>query len=106
MKTSSIGIRNGWSTSRCGSRDVLVHGLHQFDDRPGPLRVALQRLEGGDLDDRQVVARELGATTMYGTPDWRARSTCSLVCGIGPSVAATTRMAPSTYAAFVIMFLM
>ncbi len=45
-------------------------------------------------------------TTMQGTPTWRARSTCSLVCGMGPSVAATTRMAPSICAAPVIMFLM
>ena len=43
---------------------------------------------------------------MYGTPTWRASSTCSRVCGIGPSVAATTRMAPSICAAPVIMFLM
>ena len=44
------------------------------------------------------------ATTMYGTPTWRASSTCSRVCGIGPSVAATTRIAPSICAAPVIMF--
>ncbi len=43
---------------------------------------------------------------MQGTPTWRASSTCSLVCGIGPSVAATTRIAPSICAAPVIMFLM
>ena len=43
---------------------------------------------------------------MYGTPTWRANSTCSLVWGIGPSVAETTRIAPSTWAAPVIMFLM
>ena len=46
------------------------------------------------------------ATTIDGTPTWRASSTCSLVCGIGPSVAATTRIAPSIWAAPVIMFLM
>ena len=48
----------------------------------------------------------LSATTIDGTPTWRASSTCSRVWGIGPSVAATTRMAPSTCAARVIMFLM
>jgi hypothetical protein len=47
-----------------------------------------------------------GETTMYGTPTCRAGSTCSLVCGIGPSVAAATRIAPSIWAAPVIMFLM
>ena len=45
-------------------------------------------------------------TTMYGTSTWRASRMCSRVWGIGPSVAATTRMAPSIWAAPVIMFLM
>ena len=31
------------------------------------------------------------ATTIDGTPTWRANNTCSRVCGIGPSVAATTK---------------
>ena len=43
---------------------------------------------------------------MYGTPTWRASRMCSRVCGIGPSAADTTRMAPSICAAPVIMFLM
>ena len=43
-------------------------------------------------------------TTMYGTPTWRANSICSLVCGIGPSAADTTNIAPSICAAPVIMF--
>ena len=45
-------------------------------------------------------------TTIAGTPTWRASKMCSRVCGIGPSVAATTRIAPSICAAPVIMFLM
>ena len=45
-------------------------------------------------------------TTIDGTSTCRASSTCSCVCGIGPSGAATTRIAPSTCAAPVIMFLM
>ena len=45
-------------------------------------------------------------TTMYGTPTWRASRMCSRVCGIGPSAADTTRIAPSICAAPVIMFLM
>jgi elongation factor Tu len=48
----------------------------------------------------------LSATTSHGTFTWRASSTCSRVCGIGPSVALTTRIAPSICAAPVIMFLM
>ncbi len=40
-----------------------------------------------------------------GTPTCRANKMCSRVCGIGPSAAATTRIAPSICAAPVIMFL-
>ena len=43
-------------------------------------------------------------TTMYGTPTWRANKMCSRVCGIGPSAAETTKIAPSICAAPVIMF--
>ena len=43
-------------------------------------------------------------TTMYGTPTWRASRMCSRVCGIGPSAAEHTRIAPSICAAPVIMF--
>jgi len=43
--------------------------------------------------------------TRAGTLTWRASSTCSRVWGIGPSAALTTRMAPSIWAAPVIMFL-
>ena len=45
-------------------------------------------------------------TTRLGTFTCRASNTCSRVCGIGPSFAATTRIAPSIWAAPVIMFLM
>ena len=41
---------------------------------------------------------------MYGTFTWRASRMCSRVCGIGPSAALTTRIAPSICAAPVIMF--
>ena len=109
-----------------------VDRLHQLEDPGRRVRVALERLERRDPDDRGVVAGELvlveqladleldeleellvvdlstllSATTIDGTPTWRASSTCSRVWGIGPSVAATTRIAPSTWAAPVIMFLM
>ena len=43
-------------------------------------------------------------TTMYGTPTWRANNMCSRVCGIGPSAAEHTKIAPSICAAPVIMF--
>ena len=47
----------------------------------------------------------LRKTTTYGTFTWRASRMCSRVCGIGPSAAETTRIAPSICAAPVIMFL-
>src|SRR4051812_29709238 len=40
-----------------GLRDRLVDGVHQAEELLAPLRVALERLERRDLDDRQVVAR-------------------------------------------------
>ncbi len=43
-------------------------------------------------------------TTIWGTPTWRASKICSRVWGMGPSAADTTRMAPSIWAAPVIMF--
>ena len=43
-------------------------------------------------------------TTTNGTPTCRAKRMCSRVCGIGPSAADTTRIAPSICAAPVIMF--
>ena len=45
-------------------------------------------------------------TTIAGMPTWRPSRMCSRVCGIGPSGALTTRIAPSICAAPVIMFLM
>ena len=43
-------------------------------------------------------------TTIAGTSTCLASNTCSRVCGIGPSGAATTRIAPSICAAPVIVF--
>ena len=130
---SSIGIRNGLSMFARRLRNVLVDRLHQLVNLLFPLGFAVQCPQRRQLDHRHIVARELVRlqqlanfelhqveqlgiihrialvqrnTTMYGTPTWRASSTCSRVCGIGPSVAATTRIAPSICAAPVIMFLM
>ena len=44
-------------------------------------------------------------TTIYSTPTLDANKMCSLVCGIGPSAAEQTKIAPSICAAPVIMFL-
>jgi hypothetical protein len=52
VNTSSIGIRNGFSVSRVGLRDVVVHGLHQLEDLGGLLLVALERLQRRAGDHR------------------------------------------------------
>ena len=52
-----------------------------------------------------TISHLLMNTTIFGTPTWRESKMCSLVWGIGPSVALTTRIAPSIWAAPVIMFL-
>ena len=59
VKTSSIGMRNGFSVSRIGLRDGVVDRVHQLEELVAPLGVALERLQRRDADDRQVVAREL-----------------------------------------------
>ena len=58
-KTSSIGIRNGLSMSRTGSGMLSSTASMSSSDLLAPLRVALERLERRDADDRDVVAREL-----------------------------------------------
>ena len=60
---------------------------------------------GGPIDVTSE-ADFYGRTTIAGTSTWRASRMCSRVCGIGPSGALTTRIAPSIWAAPVIMFLM
>ena len=89
-------------------RELLSEYEFPGDDIP-VVRVAVFPALNGDEKWGESVAELmhlLSATTIAGTPTWRASSTCSLVCGIGPSVAATTRIAPSIWAAPVIMFLM
>jgi len=60
-------------------------------------------LELVELELRELLSKK---TTMAGTCTWRANKTCSLVWGIGPSGADTTKIPPSIWAAPVIMFLM
>jgi hypothetical protein len=98
---------------------------------PGSSLLGQQAPAANHADDRGVVAREFvlaeqvanfhfdevqqfgivhgstlfRKTTMAGTPTWRASRMCSRVWGIGPSTALTTRIAPSIWAAPVIMFL-
>jgi hypothetical protein len=108
-------------------RDVAVDLRHQLqiDCSPCSGVLVLQRHQRRAAHHRDVVARELVAlqklanleldqvqklgsstmstlfmyTTSAGTPTWRASRMCSRVCGIGPSAADTTRIAPSICAA-------
>ena len=61
VKTSSTGIRNGLSVSRTGSGIDSSTAVHQVLDGLDPLRVALERLERRDLDDRSVLVELLGS---------------------------------------------
>ena len=133
VNTSSIGIKNGRSTSRVGSgknvsTDAInskIFGVHSgspssaFNADTRTTGVSspgnsysfrqLPHLELDELQDLLVIDHVATCSTRRqcdGTPTWRANNTCSRVCGIGPSVAATTKIAPSICAAPVIMFLM
>ena len=55
---SSIGIRNGWSVTRVGWGDVLVHRGDQFPDTLHGFGVARECFESADPDNGGVVARE------------------------------------------------
>ena len=132
VNTSSIGIKNGRSTSRVGSGKKLstdainskIFGVHSGSpsrafnaetlttgvSSPGNSYSFRSSRTSNSTNSRisssSTMSDLFNATTIDGTPTCRARSTCSRVCGIGPSVAATTRIAPSICAAPVIMFLM
>ena len=132
VNTSSIGIKNGLSTSRSGS--VMKESTASINSTifsphsasPSNAFNALTRTIGvsspgnsysfnnsrtssstsSRISSSSTMSALFNATTIDGTPTWRANSTCSRVWGIGPSVAATTKIAPSICAAPVIMFLM
>ena len=121
VKTSSTGIKNGLSISRAGcginASTASMSSMIFSPQAASPSRAlsAEMRTIGVSSPGNSYLLRSsrtsistssrisssstmsdlLSATTIEGTPTWRARRTCSLVCGIGPSVAATTRIAPS-----------
>jgi hypothetical protein len=129
--TSSTGIRNGLST-HAPARDPAVQRVDQLQDRrhADVALVAFQRQTGRTGDDRGVVAREvvlaqqlahfhldqleqLGVVHHVGLvqehddvrhADLARQQDVLAVCGIGPSAAEHTRIAPSICAAPVIMF--
>ena len=132
VNTSSIGIKNGLSNSRTGSgmklsaaainsRIFACHSSSPSNAFNADTRTTGASSPGNSYSvnssrtsnstnsnnsSSSTASALFNATTMYGTPTCRANNTCSRVCGIGPSVAATTKIAPSTCAAPVIMFLM
>ena len=59
VKTSSIGIRNGFSVSRSGCGIAVSTASISSMSVSAHFGVALERLERRDPDDRSVVAREL-----------------------------------------------
>ena len=129
--TSSTGIRNGLSFALCGSgmyssiasnsstilsphgpsgsssaisADPLTIGVSS----PGKSYWSNSSLTSistrSSSSSSSTISHLFRNTMMYGTPTCLDSRMCSLVCGIGPSVAATTRIAPSICAAPVIMF--
>ena len=131
--TSSTGIRNGWSLSLSGmskysstcairSRILSDHGpsppsssdLRADPTTTGALSPSKSYSESRSLISISTNSISSGSSTwsslfrntaIFGTPTCLANRMCSLVCGIGPSAALTTRIAPSICAAPVIMFL-
>ena len=114
-------------------RNVLVHRFHQLQRSSSPTSLRRSALPAPSRESPESCRRETDSSSAaralpvppapatpdlpprrtcsktprsYGTPTCRASRMCSRVCGIGPSVAATTRIAPSICAAPVIMFLM
>ena len=135
LNTSSIGSKNGLSISRFGSGTyastaAINSKMHfasalfgsslssAFNALPRMIGISSPGNSYFDNSSRSSISTSsissgsstmshlFKNTTMCGTPTWRASNMCSRVCGIGPSSAPTTKIAPSICAAPVIMFLM
>ena len=132
--TSSTAIKNGLSVSRFGSGiqvskasiNLWIEGSPNSLWSPSMAFKALPRMIGvlsrsnSYLPSKSRISSStksnkslsstrstlLRNTTNRGTFTCLANSTCSRVWGIGPSTAETTKIAPSIWAAPVIMFLM
>src|SRR5437879_2547991 len=128
--TSSTGIRNGLSTSRFGTGMLLSSAANSSSTftthcfSPAIAFKAEPRITGmsspgysyfdsssrtssstrSNSSASSTRSHLLRRTTIAGTFTCRANRMCSRVCGIGPSTADTTRIAPSIWASPVIMF--
>ena len=131
VRTSSTGIKNGLSFSRFGVgiyvSTASINAKIFFCSASSPFKAltAAPRITGilspgnpyllkvSRISISTISINSLSSTkstlfkktTMNGTPTWRARRMCSLVCAMTPSLAATTKIPPSICAAPVIMFL-
>ena len=131
--TSSTGIRKGLSLSLTGtgiySSNALIRSqihlaspsasvglfialradplmIGAFSSNPFFFKTSLiSSSTNSSSSGSETISHLFKNTTILGTLTCLARRTCSLVWGIGPSVAATTRIAPSIWAAPTIMFL-
>mmetsp|Transcript_21051 Transcript_21051/g.29273 ORF Transcript_21051/g.29273 Transcript_21051/m.29273 type:complete len:225 (+) Transcript_21051:441-1115(+) len=133
-KTSSTGIKKGLSKSRTGSGTVSstvcinskiasrprVVSLPSAALRADPRmmgvssskpyisnnsRISISTNSNNSSSSSSIISHLLRNTTNLGMPTCLANRMCSRVWGMGPSVAATTRIAPSIWAAPVIIFL-
>src|SRR5690554_1568935 len=131
VNTSSTGIMNGLSVARGGvsmyastaainsSTLATYSGLPSNAPNAEPLITGMSSPGKSYSDNNSLTSISTKSnnsssstksalfkkTTNLGTPTWRDNKICSRVCGIGPSAADTTKIAPSICAAPVIMFL-
>ena len=130
--TSSTGIKKSLSISLSGdgiyssicSNSSTILSPHSLDGssraiKADPLTIGVSSPGKSYSDNKSLTSISTNSnnsssstmshlfknTTMYGTPTCLDSTICSLVWGIGPSVAETTSIAPSIWAAPVIMFL-
>ena len=131
-KTSSIGIRKSWSSGLVGwgiySSTFAINSRIAFlpvssfvpsiAANADPLTIGILSPSNSYFDNNSLTSistksKSSGSstwstlfmkTTIDGTPTCLASKICSLVWGIGPSAAETTSIAPSIWAAPVIIF--
>jgi len=132
--TSSTGIKNGFSLSLTGTGMYVSKAFNKSQTglaapsasvafsaalRAEPLMIGvfapsypclvnkslISSSTKSNMSASATISHLFKKTTIFGTLTCLAKRTCSLVWGIGPSVPATTRIAPSIWAAPTIMFL-
>jgi len=112
--TASISSRIGWYSGAFTSVDADSSALSADPRMIGMSSPGKPKLDSSSRSSNSTSSSSSSSsimstlfrnTTIAGTSTCFASRMCSRVCGIGPSGALTTRIAPSICAAPVIMFL-